>query len=60
MLRYLLSHDGLVTGSFCILFGVYAVVQAQSFPDKVQFVTPKTYGRLGLALLAIGAILLFL
>ena len=60
MLRYLLSHDGLVTGSFCVLFGVFAIVQAQNFPDKILFVTPKTYARIGIALLLIGGILLFL
>jgi hypothetical protein len=60
MLLDRLKDGGFVFGVIGILSGLFCVLYAQYRPDKIIFISPKQYMRLGIVLMSLGALLLFL
>jgi len=55
-----LKDSGFVFGIVGVLSGLFCVLYAQYRPDKIMFITPKQYMRLGIVMMFLGALLLFL
>jgi len=55
-----LKDDGFVFGVVGVISGLFCVLYAQYRPDKIMFITPKQYTRLGIIMMCLGALLLFL
>jgi len=56
MLLEPLKDSGFVFGVVGVLSGLFCVLYAQYRPDKIMFIIPKQYMRLGIIMMCLGAL----